>query len=70
MAKMEKRRLAREQQQQKKLRQENTAGDMLVDQHPQHQNQTKKNATQARRLRKEKQRARALAARGDAMEIG
>jgi hypothetical protein len=70
MAKMEKRRLAREQKQQNKLRQENMAVDMPVDQHQQQQKQTKKNATQARRLRKEKQRAKVLAARGDAMEIG
>jgi hypothetical protein len=68
---MEKRRLAREH---KKLLTQHTLIDVpmqdVAQAHSQAQSKSKKNATLARRARKEKQRARMGAARGDEMEIG
>lgn len=73
IAKMEKRRMARERHQQSKLRQQNAAAEqkhLPLNEQQRRQKETKKNATQSRRQRKEKQRAREVAGQGDAMDIG
>jgi hypothetical protein len=73
IAKMEKRRLARERHQQSKLRQQNDAAEqkhLPLNEQQRRRKESKKNATQSRRQRKEKQRAREVADQGDAMDIG
>ncbi|KAH7402120.1 hypothetical protein DE146DRAFT_455892 [Phaeosphaeria sp. MPI-PUGE-AT-0046c] len=72
LAKMEKRKLAREQQQQDKLRQQMAASgtqEQTMAESQRQQKNTKKDATKARRQRKEKERARKAMGQGDAMEL-
>jgi hypothetical protein len=73
IAKMEKRNLERERQQQDRMgRQIPVPGTQGLPQAElqKRQKQDKKSTTNARRLRKERERARKLAGQGDAMEIG
>ncbi|OAL06898.1 hypothetical protein IQ06DRAFT_331099 [Phaeosphaeriaceae sp. SRC1lsM3a] len=72
LAKMEKRKLAREQQQQDKLRRQmatsGTQDQVMVESQRQQKN-SKKDTTKARRQRKQKERARKTIGQGDAMEL-